>query len=76
VAQRTEEHQFLFEAPALSDVDALTAELVALYNARLRLGRLLAEAAELATYGPVRPPEQQARARRQRAQRHAECAAA
>jgi hypothetical protein len=39
----------------------LTAALSALYNDRLRLARLCAEAAELASYGPSRPPDQQAR---------------
>ena len=60
-AQRSEEHQFLYEAPAATPVTELTAALVSLYNARLRLSRLCAEGAELASYGPSRPPEQQAR---------------
>lgn len=60
-AQRTEEHQFLYEAPAATPVAELTAALAALYNARLRLSRLCAEGAELASFGPMRPPEQQAR---------------
>jgi len=51
----------LYEAPAATPVSELTAALVSLYNARLRLSRLCAEGAELASYGPSRPPEQQAR---------------
>jgi hypothetical protein len=62
--QRSEEHQFLFEAPAATPVDELTATLVSLYNARLHLARLCAEAGELAAYGPARPPEEQARSER------------
>ena len=69
-AQRTEEHQFLYETPAATPVSELTASLAELYNARLRLSHLCAEGAELASYGPSRPPEQQARrAGRQRAPR-------
>jgi len=52
-AQRSEEHQFLFEAPGGTAVEQLTRMLARLHNARLRLEGLAREGAQLAQRGPV-----------------------
>lgn len=59
--QRSEEHQFLFEAPSTTPVEELARQAAALHNTRLRLLALRLEGQELAEHGPVVGDEHQAR---------------
>ena len=63
-AQRSEEHQFLYEAPGGTAVEELTRTLARLHNARLRLVGLAQEGAQLALRGPVAEAHQEEQVRR------------
>ena len=58
-AQRSEEHQFLYETTVEAGVRDTAAELAAINNLRLKIERLKLEGEELAKYGPAKHPEKQ-----------------
>lgn len=51
--------QFLYEVPSSMPCAELTKQIVEVYNLRLKLQRLTAAVDDLATHGPMKPPEQQ-----------------
>lgn len=58
-AQRSEEHQFLYETTVTASVADVTRELAQIHNLRLRIHRLKYEGDELAQFGPIKLPEKQ-----------------
>lgn len=54
--QNSELDQFLFEAPAARPVADVARDLAEVHNLRRRVARLGVEGAELAKYGPSKPP--------------------
>ena len=57
--KRSEKESFLYETPAITDVDVVLRDLVIIHNLRQKVNRLAEEAEKLAAHGPMKPPEQQ-----------------
>ena len=57
--KRSEKESFLYETPAITDVDVVLRDLVIIHNLRQKVNRLSEAAEKLAAHGPMKPPEQQ-----------------
>ncbi|XP_026479663.1 cilia- and flagella-associated protein 298 [Ctenocephalides felis] len=55
--KRGDENQFLYETPINTPVDTALAEIVSIFNGRLKISRICAEMEELAKHGVMFPPE-------------------
>lgn len=63
--KRGNESQFLYETSVATPITKLNKEIVAIYNGRLKIGRICSEMEELAKHGPMFPPEIQGLAEEQ-----------
>uniref|UniRef100_A0A3Q2Z6E7 Cilia and flagella associated protein 298 n=1 Tax=Hippocampus comes TaxID=109280 RepID=A0A3Q2Z6E7_HIPCM len=57
--KRGDESHFLFSAGVQEAVDVLVRDITAIFNGRLKVGRICAEMAELAEHGVTLPPNMQ-----------------
>lgn len=55
--KRGNQNQFIYVAPHTVTVHQLSADITAIFNGRLKVGRIAAEMEELAKHGPMLPPD-------------------
>lgn len=55
--KRGTQNQFIFVAPHTVTIQQLSADVTAIFNGRLKVGRIAAEIEELAKHGPMLPPD-------------------
>ena len=57
--KRSDKESFLYEAPAVSEVDVVLRQVIVIHNLRQKVNRLAEAAQQLAAHGPMKPPEAQ-----------------
>jgi len=57
--KRNDKESFLYDTPAVTEVDVALREIVKIHNLRQKIERLTSAADGLAAHGPMKPPEQQ-----------------
>lgn len=55
--KRGNQNQFIYVAPHIATINQLSADITAIFNGRLKVGRIAAEMEELAKHGPMLPPD-------------------
>lgn len=55
--KRGNQNQFIYVAPHTATINQLSADITAIFNGRLKVGRIAAEMEELAKHGPMLPPD-------------------
>lgn len=55
--KRGDQSQFLFDTTLPTTIDQLLSSILAIFNGRLKIGRICVEVEQLAAHGPMYPPE-------------------
>lgn len=55
--KRGDQPQFLFDTTLTTTIDELLSSILAIFNGRLKIGRICVEVEQLANHGPMHPPE-------------------
>ncbi|RZC38366.1 UPF0769 protein C21orf59 [Asbolus verrucosus] len=55
--KHNDQNQFLFETTLKTPIEEVATKIAAIYNGRLKVGRICSEMEELAKYGTLHPPE-------------------
>lgn len=55
--KRGDQSQFLFDTSLPTTIDQLLSSILAIFNGRLKIGRICVEVEQLANHGPMYPPE-------------------
>lgn len=55
--KRGDQSQFLFDTTLPTTIDQLLSSILAIFNGRLKIGRICVEVEQLANHGPMYPPE-------------------